>query len=84
MDTQPQHLFLFFACMDLTACRTCESMAVEALVLSNRSVAATDAFKRQSVTSERWLQLLEVALPDLPTFLQERKEAGYTIVGALW
>eukprot|EP00879_Flechtneria_rotunda_P025895 GHRR01027550.1.p1 GENE.GHRR01027550.1~~GHRR01027550.1.p1 ORF type:complete len:512 (+),score=171.74 GHRR01027550.1:324-1859(+) len=62
-------------------CRTCESMSVEALVLSNRSVTFTDAFKRQSVTSERWLRLLEVTVPDLPTLLRERKEDGYTIIG---
>jgi hypothetical protein len=56
-------------------------MSVEALVLSNRSVAATDAFKRQSVTSERWLRLLEVGGADVATFLQERRQAGYTIIG---
>jgi hypothetical protein len=61
--------------------RTCESMSVEALVLSNRAVAGTDAFKRQSVTSERWLRLLEVGGADVASFLQERRQAGYTIIG---
>jgi hypothetical protein len=56
-------------------------MSVEALVLSNRSVAATEAFKRQSVTSERWLRLLEVGAADVARLLQERRQAGYTIIG---
>jgi hypothetical protein len=58
-------------------------MSVEALVLSNRAVAGTDAFKRQSVTSERWLRLLEVGAADVAAFLQERRQAGYTIIGEL-
>lgn len=36
-------------------------MGCEALVLPSRAVASSDAFKRQSVTSERWLPLLEVS-----------------------
>jgi hypothetical protein len=40
-----------------------------------------DAFKKQSRTSERWLRLMEVGVPDLPTFLQEQRAAGYTIIG---
>ena len=35
-------------------------MGAEALVLPDASVVASDAFKRQSVTSERWLQILQV------------------------
>ncbi|KAF5839255.1 Alpha/beta knot methyltransferase [Dunaliella salina] len=70
-------------------CRTCESLSVEALVLPNRAVVATNAFKKQvdscqeqkSVTSERWLRLLEVSPRDVATFLQERKACGYTIIG---
>lgn len=50
-------------------------------MLSSKSVASSDAFKRQSVTSERWINLLEVGVADLETFIDERKLAGYTIVG---
>lgn len=56
-------------------------MSVEALVLPDRCVVQSDAFKRQSVTSERWLHLLEVTPTDLATFLAERRAAGYTIMG---
>ena len=62
--------------------RTCESLGVESLVLSNLSVTGTDAFRRQSVTSERWLTLREVGRSDLPAFIRECKEQGYTVIGA--
>lgn len=62
--------------------RTCESMSAEALVVASRSVVATDAFKKQSRTSELWLRILEVGERDLNTFLQEQRASGYTIIGA--
>ncbi len=33
------------------------------------------------MTSERWLPLVEVNPRDLPTYLMEMREAGYTLVG---
>ncbi|KAL6761070.1 Alpha/beta knot methyltransferase [Haematococcus lacustris] len=61
-------------------CRTGESLGIEALVLPSRALVTTDAFKKQSVTSERWLRLLEVARGDVATFLAEQRAAGYTII----
>ena len=40
-------------------------MGAEALVLPDASVVTSDAFKRQSVTSERWLQILQVGMGSL-------------------
>lgn len=51
--------------------------------MPSRAVLAADAFKKQSRTSERWLRISEVGIPDLPAFLQEQRAAGYTIVGEL-
>ncbi|PNW72657.1 hypothetical protein CHLRE_15g637350v5 [Chlamydomonas reinhardtii] len=62
-------------------CRTAESMGAEALVLPSRAVASNDAFKRQAVTSERWLPLREVSPRDLPAYLIEMRAAGYLLVG---
>ncbi len=56
-------------------------MSVEALVLPNRAVTQSEAFKRQSVTSERWLRILEVSPTDLKAFMIERSRAGYTVLG---
>jgi len=54
-------------------------------VLASRAVVNTEAFKKQSRTSERWLRILEVGQPDVATFLQEQRAAGYTIIGrACW
>ncbi|KXZ44435.1 hypothetical protein GPECTOR_67g275 [Gonium pectorale] len=62
-------------------CRTCESLGCEALVLPSRAVVASEAFKRQAVTSERWLPLREVGPRDLPAFLTEMRAGGYSLVG---
>ncbi len=70
-----------FVCVCVTVHRTCESMGVHSLVLPSKAIAQSDAFKRQSVTSERWLQLSEVTQSDLATYLTEQKALGYTIVG---
>jgi hypothetical protein len=56
-------------------------MSAEALVVPSRALLQTDAFKKQSRTSERWLRILEVGLPDLTAFLGEQRAAGYTIIG---
>jgi hypothetical protein len=56
-------------------------LSAEALVVASRAVVQTDAFKKQSRTSERWLKILEVGLPDLATYLQEQRAAGYTVIG---
>ena len=61
-------------------CRTAESMNCESLVISSKLLAASDEFKRQSVTSERWIRLLEVGPQDLPAFIKERKDDGYIVV----
>ena len=61
--------------------RTWESLSAEALVVPSKAVVTADAFKKQSRTSERWLRLREVGVPDLPTFLQEQRAAGYTSIG---
>jgi hypothetical protein len=56
-------------------------MSAEALVVPSKAVLQTDAFKKQSRTSERWLRILEVGLQDLATYLLEQRAAGYTIIG---
>ena len=61
-------------------CRTCESMSCEALVVSSKTLATSEEFRRQSVTSERWIRLLECGPQDLPAFIAERKADGYAIV----
>ncbi|EFJ43424.1 hypothetical protein VOLCADRAFT_35411, partial [Volvox carteri f. nagariensis] len=62
-------------------CRTCESLGCEALVLPSRAVVASEAFKRQAVTSERWLPLVEVSPRDLAAYLREVRGRGYLLIG---
>ncbi|KAJ0066732.1 hypothetical protein NL108_002366, partial [Boleophthalmus pectinirostris] len=62
-------------------CRTCEIFGASALVLDNLRHVNDKQFQSLSVTSERWLPLLEVKPVELTDFLQLKKSEGYCIVG---
>ncbi|XP_075919329.1 tRNA (guanosine(18)-2'-O)-methyltransferase TARBP1 [Petromyzon marinus] len=63
-------------------CRTCEILGASALVLGGRHHVSDRQFQALSVTAEQWLPILEVKPHALAAFLQEKKEDGYSIVGA--
>ncbi|XP_078452693.1 tRNA (guanosine(18)-2'-O)-methyltransferase TARBP1 isoform X3 [Lampetra planeri] len=63
-------------------CRTCEILGASALVLGGRHHVTDRQFQALSVTAEQWLPILEVKPHALAAFLQEKKEDGYSIVGA--
>lgn len=62
-------------------CRTCEIFGASALVLDSLRHVNDKQFQSLSVTSERWLPLLEVKPLELTDFLQLKKSEGYCIVG---
>ncbi|KAK7902159.1 hypothetical protein WMY93_018928 [Mugilogobius chulae] len=62
-------------------CRTCEIFGAGALVLDSLCHVKDKQFQSLSVTSERWLPLLEVKPVELTDFLQLKKNEGYCIVG---
>ncbi|XP_072292360.1 probable methyltransferase TARBP1 isoform X2 [Eucyclogobius newberryi] len=62
-------------------CRTCEIFGASALVLDSLRHVKDKQFQSLSVTSERWLPLLEVKPVELTDFLQLKKSEGYFIVG---
>ncbi|XP_055083217.1 probable methyltransferase TARBP1 [Periophthalmus magnuspinnatus] len=62
-------------------CRTCEIFGASALVLDSLRHVNDKQFQALSVTSERWLPLLEVKPLELTDFLQLKKSDGYCIVG---
>lgn len=57
-------------------CRTAESLGAEALVIPDKTAVSSEAFKRQSVTSEKWLPLVEVTPGDVAAYLAEQRERG--------
>uniref|UniRef100_A0AAV2JQ28 tRNA (guanosine(18)-2'-O)-methyltransferase TARBP1 n=1 Tax=Knipowitschia caucasica TaxID=637954 RepID=A0AAV2JQ28_KNICA len=62
-------------------CRTCEIFGASALVLDTLRHVDDKQFQSLSVTSEKWLPLLEVKPVELTEFLQLKKSEGYCIVG---
>ncbi|CEP13385.1 hypothetical protein [Parasitella parasitica] len=62
-------------------CRTCEIFNASQLVVPSLKIKDDVAFTSVSVASERWMPMIEVAEPDVATFLQNKKEEGYTLCG---
>ena len=61
--------------------RTSEIMNASCLVINNKSVMELDDFKCVSVTSEKWLPIVEVFEKDLYQYLEFQKSNGYAILG---
>lgn len=61
--------------------RTCEIYGIKQLVVSDRKVLTSREFKSLSMTSEYWVDVLEVKQDNLEVYLEEVKKTGYTTVG---
>lgn len=61
--------------------RTSEIMNASCLVINNRAVCDTDEFKGVSVTSEKWLPIIEVQEKNLYKYLEFQKSNGFKILG---
>jgi tRNA G18 (ribose-2'-O)-methylase SpoU len=61
--------------------RTCEIFGVTELVIGNKNILEDALFQALSVTSERWLNITEVRVPELSGYLLAAKQQGYTLVG---
>ena len=61
--------------------RTSEIMNASCLVINNRAVCDNMDFKGVSVTSEKWLPMVEVTEKDLYAYLEFQKSNGYSILG---
>ena len=61
-------------------CRTSEIFGASKYVISSLRVLDDLNFKSLSVSSERWVDILEVPVRDLKEFLMTYSEQGYTII----
>lgn len=61
--------------------RTCEAFRAKQLIVNDSNVRKDKEFRRLSMGSENWLDIVEVKEMDLPTYLQNLKKDGYRIVG---
>jgi len=62
-------------------CRTCEIFGVQTLVLSNSNVIEDVQFKSLSVSAAKWMNLEEVRMSELKSYLESMRREGYTLVG---
>lgn len=61
-------------------CRTCEIFGATSLVLPSLKVASEAAFQGISMTSERWLELLECSPSAISDYLERLKGQDYRLV----
>lgn len=58
--------------------RTCEIFQAKQLIVDNLNILKDPIFKSLSVTSEKWVPILEKPKTELTNFMQELKQDGYT------
>ncbi|NJL45132.1 MAG: RNA methyltransferase [Leptolyngbyaceae cyanobacterium SM2_3_12] len=61
-------------------CRTAEAFRLEALVLKDLALAKDRKFRQVAVTTDQWQPLVACSLNDLPTWLQQQRQQGYTLL----
>jgi tRNA guanosine-2'-O-methyltransferase len=61
--------------------RTCEIFNLEKLCFNNLFVLKNAEFKSISVSSENWMNFEELKENDIPSYLIQKKNEGYSIVG---
>jgi tRNA guanosine-2'-O-methyltransferase len=62
-------------------CRTCEIFNASTLVVPTLKIKEDIGFTTISVSSEKWMPMIEVVENDVAKYLQEKKEQGYTLCG---
>ncbi|CAO3587682.1 unnamed protein product [Absidia cylindrospora] len=62
-------------------CRTCEIFNASLLVVHSLKIKDDPAFTTVSVSSEKWMPMVEVPTPDLTNYLRKKKDEGYTLCG---
>ena len=51
------------------------------VVVKNKKIVSDAQFQRVSVSAEKWIPIIEVAPNNLASYLSEKREMGYTILG---
>lgn len=59
-------------------CRTAEAFRLEALVLQDVAIAKTRKFRQGAVTTHQWQPLVACAGEQLPQWLGDQRQQGYT------
>ncbi|GAV55016.1 hypothetical protein ZYGR_0AS03390 [Zygosaccharomyces rouxii] len=62
-------------------CRLCDVLGVGLLTVPNIKVKNNPQFKNVAVTADRWMPIEEVTPPDIASFMKQKKQEGYTLIG---
>ncbi|KAF2900397.1 hypothetical protein ILUMI_05791 [Ignelater luminosus] len=62
--------------------RTCEIFGVKQLVISSLNIIKDHEFQSVSMSSENWVDISEIKIDNLQSYLLEMKQKGYVVVGA--
>ena len=61
--------------------RSCEIFRASSLVIRDLRKMSDRVFQQVAVTADKWMPISECSLEDLPSFLEEKKQAGYKLIG---
>ncbi|XP_018573057.1 probable methyltransferase TARBP1 [Anoplophora glabripennis] len=62
--------------------RTCEVFGIKQLVLNDIKILSNKEFKSLSMSSEDWVNAVEVKTSELKKFICEIRNGGYSVIGA--
>lgn len=62
--------------------RTCEVFGVKDLVVNNSKIKTSKEFTSLTMSSENWVNMIEIKVDQLSEYLIKMKSDGYTIIGA--
>ncbi|GCF00518.1 hypothetical protein ZYGM_001438 [Zygosaccharomyces mellis] len=62
-------------------CRLCDVLGVGLLTVPNIKVKNNPQFKNVAVTADRWMPIQEVIPQDIASFMRQKKQEGYTLIG---
>ncbi|KAJ3681791.1 hypothetical protein LUZ60_014364 [Juncus effusus] len=61
--------------------RTCEVFKAAGLAIADKSILQDKQFQLISVTAEKWLPIMEVAVNSVKLFLEKKRRDGYSLIG---
>ncbi|XP_066156354.1 uncharacterized protein [Euwallacea fornicatus] len=62
--------------------RTCEVFGIKDIVFNDISVTSDKEFKSLSMSSESWINAIEVKVPNMSTYIKSLQKKGYCVIGA--
>ncbi|CAH6723114.1 tRNA (guanosine(18)-2'-O)-methyltransferase [[Candida] jaroonii] len=62
-------------------CRLCDVLGAGLLTVNDIEVKKHQEFKTVAVTADHWMPMIEVKVPDIVSYLRQKKNEGYTLIG---